>query len=163
MKRPADNAAAAAREFWVDRGGTFTDCIGIDPQGAVHIAKILSSDSAPVEGIRGILERAGVDLSTGLPPCTAKLGSTIATNALLERRGVATVLVANEGLADVFEIGTQQRPELFELDVRRPPVLHRDAVEVAARIDVRGEQRVALDSGRTHERMCAKRATARLP
>ena len=97
-------------EFWIDRGGTFTDCIARGPDGGLRVAKVLSSDDAPALGIRAILERAGVvQPGEPLPPCSVKLGSTVATNALLERRGSPSVLVANRGLADVFRIGTQQR------------------------------------------------------
>ena len=83
-------------EFWIDRGGTFTDCIGVAPDGEVHTAKVLSSDTAPVTAIRMLLERTG-ELAPGeaLPACRVKLGTTVATNALLERRGVDTLLVAH--------------------------------------------------------------------
>ena len=61
-------------EFWIDRGGTFTDCIGLGPDGALQVFKLLSSDTAPVEGIRAILERAGViDAGAPLPPCRVRL------------------------------------------------------------------------------------------
>jgi 5-oxoprolinase (ATP-hydrolysing) len=136
----------ASWEFWIDRGGTFTDCIGIDPQGAVHQAKILSSDMAPVEGVRRILEAAGErDPLAATWASRVKLGSTVATNALLERRGVATVLVANRGLGDVFEIGTQERPELFELAVERPAPVHGQTVEIAGRSDADGSMLEAFD------------------
>ncbi|MEE2665902.1 MAG: hydantoinase B/oxoprolinase family protein [Myxococcota bacterium] len=126
-------------EFWIDRGGSFTDCIGIDPQGTVHQAKILSSDMAPVDGVRRILAAAGEpDAGAATRDCSIKLGSTVATNALLERRGVPTALVANRGLGDVFEIGTQQRPELFELAIERAAPLHAPTVEIPGRIGADG-------------------------
>jgi len=126
-------------QFWIDRGGSFTDCIGIDPRGAVHQAKILSSDMAPVEGVRRILAGAGeCDAAAATRGCSIKLGSTVATNALLERRGVTTALVANRGLGDVFEIGTQQRPELFELAIERAAPLHSSTIEIAGRIGADG-------------------------
>ena len=88
------SAAAAAEpvpwRFWLDRGGTFTDCIALDPQGRVHTAKILSSTTAASEAVEAILARAGVS-SQGLP-LELKLGSTVATNALLERRGARVLL-----------------------------------------------------------------------
>ncbi|HEY5657810.1 MAG TPA: hydantoinase/oxoprolinase family protein, partial [Myxococcota bacterium] len=133
-------------EFWIDRGGTFTDCIGLAPDGTLHTAKLLSSDVAPVQGIRRILERAGaVEPGAALPPCRVKLGTTAATNALLERRGVPTALVANHGLADVFEIGTQERPALFALRIEKPPPLHQRALEVGGRVDARGALLEPLD------------------
>jgi 5-oxoprolinase (ATP-hydrolysing) len=139
-------------EFWIDRGGTFTDCIGVAPGGALHAVKLLSSDAAPVEGIRRILERAGAVVAGGaLPPCRVKLGTTLATNALLERRGVPTALVANRGLADVFEIGTQERPDLFSLHVEKPAPLHRNALEVTGRVDVSGALLEPLDESAARE------------
>jgi len=133
-------------EFWVDRGGTFTDCIGKRPGGELFTAKLLSSDTAPVEAIRRILERAGeIEPGAPLPACTVKLGSTVATNALLERRGVPTLLVANRGLCDVFSIGTQERPELFELDIRKPEPLHGWVVAVDGRVDAGGRELEAFD------------------
>jgi 5-oxoprolinase (ATP-hydrolysing) len=119
-------AEAGARwEFAIDRGGTFTDCIGVAPDGTLYTAKLLASETAAVEGIRAILQRAGV-LAEGdpVPPCRARMGTTVATNALLERRGAATLLVANAGLGDVLAIGTQARPDLFALCVEKPAPLH---------------------------------------
>ncbi len=139
-------------EFWIDRGGTFTDCIGRDPDGALHVCKLLSSDTAPVEGIRAILRRAGVlEPDAAVAPCRVRLGTTVATNALLERRGAPTLLVASEGLGDVLEIGTQQRPELFALAIAKPAPLHRQVIEVAGRVDVAGERRTPFDAAATRE------------
>jgi 5-oxoprolinase (ATP-hydrolysing) len=132
-------------EFWIDRGGTFTDCIGLAPDGRLHAAKLLSSDAAPLAGIRRILARAGAPAGDPLPPCTVKLGTTVATNALLERRGARTLLVANRGLGDLLRIGTQARPDLFELDIRKPPPLEERVIEVGARVGARGERVGELD------------------
>ena len=123
--------------FWIDRGGTFTDCIGLAPDGTVHVAKILSSDSAPVDGMRRILARVGI--SGALPPCRVRLGTTVATNALLTRQGAPTLLVTNLGLGDVLEIGTQERPDLFALHIEKPAPLYQQVVEVAGRHAVTGE------------------------
>jgi 5-oxoprolinase (ATP-hydrolysing) len=121
-------------EFWVDRGGTFTDCIGLAPDGGLHVAKVLSSESSAVEGIRQILEaRGALGPGASLPRCHAKLGTTLATNALLERRGARTAWITNEGLADLLTIGTQERPELFELAIEKPPPLQERSLEVSAR------------------------------
>ncbi|MGI9591460.1 MAG: hydantoinase/oxoprolinase family protein, partial [Myxococcota bacterium] len=128
-------------EFSIDRGGTFTDCIGVAPDGRHHVAKVLSSDTAPVEGIRAVLERGGAIAAGGpLPRCRVRLGTTVATNALLERRGAPTLLVANRGLGDLLAIGTQERPELFDLAVRRPAPVHARVLEVAGRVDVAGNE-----------------------
>ncbi len=134
-------------QFWVDRGGTFTDCIGLAPDGALHTAKVLSSDTAPVEGIRTILQRCGAAApGASLPACSVELGSTVATNALLERRGERTLLVADRGLGDVARIGTQERPELFSLRIEKPQPLHERVVEVGGRVGVNGERVDTLDA-----------------
>jgi 5-oxoprolinase (ATP-hydrolysing) len=133
-------------DFWIDRGGTFTDCIGRAPDGAIHVFKLLSSDTAPVEGIRAILERAGaIEAGAALPAANLRLGTTVATNALLERRGARTLLVASRGLGDVLEIGTQERPDLFSLQIEKPSPLHERAIEVGGRVSVDGEVLEAFD------------------
>jgi 5-oxoprolinase (ATP-hydrolysing) len=146
----------AAWEFWVDRGGTFTDVIGRAPDGSLHTAKRLSSDLAPALGIRGILD-AALGAAAPLPPCSVKLGTTVATNALLERRGARALLVANRGLADVFRIGTQQRPELFALRIEKPEPLHPGAIEAAGRVGADGAE---LESG-DEAALCAALEVAR--
>ena len=140
--------------FWIDRGGTFTDCIGVSPSDAFFTAKLLSSDRAPLEAINEILSKAGQSLPGadgdavgGLdgPAMQIKLGTTVATNALLERRGVRTALLTNVGLSGVFEIGTQQRPELFALEIEQPPRLPEWKIEVPGRRDAAGRVLEALD------------------
>lgn len=144
MSRGAASAGhGGAWEFWIDRGGTFTDCIGVSPAGRVHQAKVLSSDTAPVEGIESILAAAGASVEAVE---AVKLGSTVATNALLERQGIPTVLVTNRGLADVFVIGTQQRPHLFDLAIERPEPVHSQAVEVTGRTGAAGEDLEPFDA-----------------
>jgi 5-oxoprolinase (ATP-hydrolysing) len=145
-------------EFWIDRGGTFTDCIGRSPGGVLHTAKLLSSDEAPLEGIRRVLERAGeLEPGEGLPRCRVKLGTTVATNALLERRGVPTLLVADRGLGDVLTIGTQERPDLFDLRVAKPPPLHGEVVEVKGRVAVDGRRLDAFDESAAREALTRAR------
>ena len=100
---------AATWQFWIDRGGTFTDCVAKSPDGKLHVAKLLSSDSAPIEIIRKILE---LEPSAPIPPCSVRLGSTIATNALLERKGAPTALVITRGFGDLLEIA--RRRDLYE-------------------------------------------------
>ncbi len=143
-------------EFWIDRGGTFTDCIGIDPDGGQHCTKLLSSDTAPTQAIRSIFEGQGV-IAPGeeLPACRVKLGSTVATNALLERRGAPTLLIANRGLGDVIRIGTQERPFLFDLDISLPEPLQHEQLEVAGRVSVAGELLEGLDEAQV---LCALEA-----
>jgi len=139
-------------QFWIDRGGTFTDCIGIAPDGSLHTTKLLSSDTAPVEAIRDLLERTGAWApGEPPPPCTVKLGTTVATNALLERRGARTLLVTSPGLGDLLEIGTQARPELFELQIRKPSPLHERAVELPGRVGPGGGELEPLDEASARE------------
>jgi 5-oxoprolinase (ATP-hydrolysing) len=117
--------------FWIDRGGTFTDCIKHDREsGALDVTKVLSSDRAPLVGIRRLL---GLGEDQPIPPSEVRLGTTVATNALLERRGAPCALVITRGFRDVLAIGDQTRPRLFELDIRRPEQLYRRVVEVEAR------------------------------
>ncbi|HXX69277.1 MAG TPA: hydantoinase B/oxoprolinase family protein [Polyangiaceae bacterium] len=123
-------------EIWIDRGGTFTDCLGRDPlTGRLTVAKVLSSDRAPVEGIRRVL---GLESDAAIPPCDVRLGTTVATNALLERKGTTCLLVTTRGFRDVLRIGTQARSSLFELDIRKPEVLCAAVLEVDARCDPEG-------------------------
>ena len=146
---------SGAWAFAIDRGGTFTDCIGVAPDGSVHVAKLLSSDAAPVEGVRQILARAGaVDAAAA----RVRLGTTVATNALLERRGVPVLLIANRGLGDVLAIGTQERPELFALAIEKPPPLAARVAEVAGRVGVNGEEVEAFDAAAARALLADARA-----
>ena len=90
---------AAPMHVWIDRGGTFTDCIGRDPAtGETRVAKVLSGDDAPIRGVRALLE---LDPDAPLPPCDVRMGTTLATNALLERKGARCVLVVQAGFGDL--------------------------------------------------------------
>ena len=138
--RVAETTAGGGFSFWIDRGGTFTDVIGVAPDGTLHTAKLLSSPNAPVEGIRTICAAVlGVAPDQPLPPCAVKLGTTVATNALLERRGTRTLLVTHAGLGDAFTIGTQARPELFSLEIAKPAPLHGAVVEAMGRCGASGQ------------------------
>jgi 5-oxoprolinase (ATP-hydrolysing) len=128
--------------FWIDRGGTFTDCIGFRA-GELRVAKVLSSDRAPLEGIRRLLE---LPPAAPIPPCEVRLGTTVATNALLERRGTPTTLVITEGFEDLLEIGDQARPELFALTVRKAPPLTAAVVPTRARAAADGTVLAAADA-----------------
>jgi len=123
-------------QFWIDRGGTFTDCLGRSPSGELKCAKVLSSDQAPLEGIRKILE---LEKNAPIPACEVKMGTTIATNALLERKGRAHALLITRGFADVLQIGTQQRPDIFEIRIVKPSVLYQAVVEIDERLAANGE------------------------
>jgi 5-oxoprolinase (ATP-hydrolysing) len=120
--------------FWIDRGGTFTDCVGRDPNGQLHVVKVPSSDEAPILGMRQLL---GVPEGP-LPACEVVLATTLGTNALLERRGAATALIVTRGFADLLAIGDQTRPELFALHVHKDPLLPAETIEAELRLDADG-------------------------
>ena len=146
-------------EFWIDRGGTFTDCIARTPDGRQLTHKLLSSETAPLEGIRTLLRHGSDDFSgSSLPPCRVRMGSTVATNALLERRGRPTVWVTDRGLGDVLAIGTQERPDLFDLKIQRPEPLPRWVVEWRGRTGAKGELESALDEENLEARLQEARA-----
>ena len=122
-------------DFFIDRGGTFTDCLGVDEHGALHLAKVLSSDRAPLEGIRQLL---GLGPDQAIPACRVRMGTTLATNALLERKGERFALLITRGFRDLLQIGTQARPDLFALSIQKPNVLYDEVLEIDARCDSAG-------------------------
>jgi 5-oxoprolinase (ATP-hydrolysing) len=132
-------------QFWIDRGGTFTDIVACAPDGRIFSSKLLSENpeqypDATVEGIRRMLGlRLGEPISAE-KISSVKLGTTVATNALLERKGERTVLVITRGLADVLRIGTQQRPRLFDLKIVLPEPLYERVVEIEGRFSAEGEE-----------------------
>ncbi len=138
----------AGWQFWIDRGGTFTDIVARHPDGHLSSAKLLSEDpgrytDAAVAGIRRIL---GLTATDPLPPIEAvKMGTTVATNALLERRGERVLLLTNRGFGDLPRIGNQARPRLFDLDVKLPSLLHESVAEIGGRIGPDGAEIEALD------------------
>jgi 5-oxoprolinase (ATP-hydrolysing) len=126
-------------EFWIDRGGTFTDVIGAAPDGRLVLRKVPSTVGGPDPGIgaaRAILAEAGAngDVATSF-----KVGTTVVTNALLERRGSRVLLVITRGFGDALRIGTQARPDIFALHVRRPDPLFAGVFEVDERIGADGQ------------------------
>ncbi|XP_054738314.1 5-oxoprolinase [Anastrepha obliqua] len=131
--------------FAIDRGGTFTDILCIRPDGQVRTLKLLSEDprrytDAPREGIRRILKQeTGSDVTAeGLVDTSqigwVRMGTTVATNALLERKGDPVALVVNEGFRDLLYIGNQARPKIFDLNIRKPSNLYKTVVEISCRI-----------------------------
>jgi len=137
-------------QFWVDRGGTFTDLVGRAPDGTLHTHKLLSENpeqytDAAVQGVRDLL---GLSPEDALPEGTVeavKMGTTVATNALLERKGDRTLLLITQGLGDLLRIGYQNRPRLFDLDITLPELLYERAAEVAERLDAGGAVVAPLD------------------
>ena len=135
--------------FWIDRGGTFTDVVGVDPSGRKVTAKLLSAspayEDAAVEAMRRLLG-CGPDAPFPAEKVAAiKLGTTVATNALLERRGARTLFITTEGFGDALLIGDQSRPELFALDIVRPPPLYAGVVEASERLAADGSMLRPLD------------------
>ena len=146
--------SSPAWQFWIDRGGTFTDVIARSPTGELVVRKLLSDNprhyaDAAVAGIVAILGEAGSDGPVG----TIRIGTTVATNALLERQGEPTVFITTEGLGDALIIGYQNRPELFSLQIRRPDPLHDVVVEAAERINASGEVLVPLDTASVQQEL----------
>lgn len=130
-------------QFWVDRGGTFTDIVARCPDGTLRSHKLLSEnpehyEDAAVQGIREILGlRQGEVIPKGLIG-TVRMGTTVATNALLERKGEATLLLITRGFGDLLRIGYQNRPRLFELKIVLPELLYEAVIEVEERIGADG-------------------------
>ena len=137
-------------QFWIDRGGTFTDIIGRAPDAALHTLKLLSDnpgqyDDAAVEGIRRLLGLpAGAPVTAAQVECV-KMGTTVATNALLERQGDRTLLVVTGGFGDALRIAYQARPRLFERHIVLPELLYERVVEADERVDALGQVLRPLD------------------
>ena len=153
-----DGSTHAGWQFWIDRGGTFTDVVARRPDGAVVSHKLLSEhpeqyDDAALEAIRQLL---GVGDAEGPIPAadiqSVKMGTTVATNALLERQGERTVLVITKGFGDGLRIGYQNRPRLFDRHIRLPEMLYERVVEVGERVAADGTvlDPPALASARTN-------------
>ena len=144
---------AGGWEFWVDRGGTFTDVVGRDPQGRLHTAKLLSENperysDAALQGIRDLIGLGhDQDLPVGAIDCV-KMGTTVATNALLERKGAPVLLLITQGFRDLLAIGYQTRPRLFDLHIQRPALLYKTVAEVCERLDAAGAVVRPLDEPR---------------
>jgi 5-oxoprolinase (ATP-hydrolysing) len=137
-------------EFWIDRGGTFTDVVARRPDGTLAVRKLLSEDpgryeDAVLAGIRGLL---GVPAGQPIPAArigSVRLGTTVATNALLQRRGEPTVLVITRGFRDALRIGYQNRPRIFAREIILPELLYSRVIEVTERVGAHGEVVAALD------------------
>ena len=140
-------------QFWIDRGGTFTDIVARGPDGGYVTRKLLSEapehyDDAALQGIRDILGAAG---DAPVPPDrveAVRMGTTVATNALLERKGERTLLVVTKGFADQLRIGYQNRPRIFDLHIRLPEILYAEVVEADERLGPHGETVQPLDEAK---------------
>lgn len=144
--------ASAKWQFWIDRGGTFTDIVGRRPDGTLVTHKLLSENpeqyrDAAVAGIRHLLGlQAGEPITPEQVDCV-KMGTTVATNALLERKGEATLLVTTRGFRDALRIAYQNRPRLFDRHIVLPELLYSEVLEAQERIGAHGEVVQALDEG----------------
>jgi 5-oxoprolinase (ATP-hydrolysing) len=139
-------------EFWIDRGGTFTDVIGRRPDGKLVTHKLLSENpdayaDAAVAGIRHLL---GLAAGERIPPArigAVKMGTTVATNALLERKGERTLLVITKGFRDALRIGYQARPKIFARHIVKPDMLYERVIEADERVRADGTVERAVDLG----------------
>jgi len=130
-------------DFWIDRGGTFTDIVGRKPDGSLHAHKLLSENpeayrDAAVQGIRDLL---GLSAGEPIPPGrirAVKMGTTVATNALLERKGERTLLITTKGFRDALRIGYQARPKIFAKEIIKPDMLFERVIEVDERVRADG-------------------------
>lgn len=137
-------------DFWIDRGGTFTDIIARDPDGLLHARKVLSENpdaysDAAVHGIRLHLGlRAGEAIPAGLIG-EVRMGTTIATNALLERKGERLALITTKGFRDALRIGYQERKKIFATEIIKPDALYDEVIEIDERVLADGSVERALD------------------
>ncbi len=146
-------------QFWIDRGGTFTDIVACSPDGRIVTRKLLSENperyrDAALQGIREILlVPAGTPLDVGID--SVKMGTTVGTNALLERKGEPVALAITRGFKDCLRIGYQNRPDIFALNIRLPEQLYQNVIEIDARVSAHGDVLVALDADKARRQLQA--------
>src|SRR5690606_29011384 len=132
------------------RGGTFTDILGLSPQGELHALKLLSESAAYAdaasEGVRRIVGLTEGSSLAGAPVRSVKMGTTVATNALLEEDGAPTLFITNKGFEDCLLIQDQTRPDIFALRIDRPRPLPARIAGIAGRLDVEGHEVAPLDT-----------------
>ena len=138
-------------QFWIDRGGTFTDIVARRPDGQLVIHKLLSENpgrytDAPVQGIRNILGILGDTPIPSAQIAVVKMGTTVATNALLERKGDRTVLVITKGFRDALRIGYQNRPDIFARQIVLPEMLYEQVIEVEERYTAQGKELIPVSN-----------------
>ncbi len=147
-------------DFWIDRGGTFTDVIGRDPQGQLHARKVLSENpsaykDAAVQGIRLHLSlKAGDPVPAGIIG-EVRMGTTVATNALLERKGERLALVTTRGFRDALRIGYQERKNIFATEIIKPEALYEKVIELNERVQADGTIETALDPAEAESALVA--------
>ncbi len=138
-------------DFWIDRGGTFTDIVARQPDESLKAHKLLSENpeqyrDAAIQGIRELMNVAGEDPIPADQIATVKMGTTVATNALLERKGERTLLVITKGFRDALEIGYQARPDIFAQEIIKPELLYETVIEADERIRADGTVEKSLDA-----------------
>src|SRR5215211_6082623 len=150
MKRAKSPNGNGTWDFWIDRGGTFTDVVGRRPDGTLVAHKLLSENpeaygDAAVQGMRDLL---GLAPDAPIPADrigAVKMGTTVATNALLERKGERTLLLVTKGFRDALRIGYQARPKIFARQIIKPEMLYERVVEVDERVRADGTVERAPD------------------
>jgi 5-oxoprolinase (ATP-hydrolysing) len=156
MASHAQNAPASQTtgqpkwQFWIDRGGTFTDIVARKPDGSLVTHKLLSENperyaDAAIQGIRELLDVPAGEKIPGEKIEAVKMGTTVATNALLERKGDRTALVTTKGFRDSLRLAYQNRPRLFDRNIKLPEMLYESVIEADGRFDAQGEELTALD------------------
>lgn len=145
-------------EFWIDRGGTFTDLLAKKPNGEIVTHKLLSENpeqyqDAAIQGIRDLFELDEGELIPVENITTVRMGTTVATNALLEKKGERTLLVTTAGFKDALRIAYQQRPDLFALDIELPEMLYSAVVEAQERMSAEGKVLLPLDEKDIFEKL----------
>lgn len=137
-KKASKKSSAKAWDFWIDRGGTFTDVVAKPPSGKLIAKKLLSESPAyPDAAVQGIRECLGLEKGAAIPRGAigaVKMGTTVATNALLERKGDRTLLLITKGFRDALKIGYQARPKIFAKEIIKPEMLYEQVSEISERI-----------------------------
>jgi 5-oxoprolinase (ATP-hydrolysing) len=150
MARRPKRAAQGKWDFWIDRGGTFTDIVASTPSGEILAHKLLSERpeayaDAAIQGIRDLMGLAPGEAIPAENISSVKMGTTVATNALLERKGDRTLLVTTQGFADALEIGYQARPRLFDRAIKKPELLYERVIEAHERVNAQGDVLIPLE------------------
>jgi len=147
-------------QFWIDCGGTFTDIVARNPDGEIVSHKLLSENpenypDAALEGIRNLLGVSSTDPIPSKIIQSVKMGTTVATNALLERKGEATLLLTTKGFRDALRIGYQNRPRLFDKHIQLPEMLYSQVIEVDERFSANGDVLLHLDEAAVRQELKA--------
>jgi 5-oxoprolinase (ATP-hydrolysing) len=153
--------ASPGWQFWIDRGGTFTDVVGLAPDGMLHVRKVLSVRAGPAAGDPGLDAAAAVLAAARAPVAAVKVGTTVATNALLTRGGEPVVLVTTAGFADALRVGYQNRPDIFARHIVLPAPLYAAVIEARERIDSDGRVLTRLDLARLKDDLERARRSGR--